>query len=135
MTDEQKLYDQAEMLAFLNDPEERKNAVSLALQIQEVCGKNWFNFDRFLQKTGEQPKSGELKINLCKMFGLIKIKANMKGRTQFKVTVSNNDKIAAIDEVIDYYREEIKQLEIQKAQLVPEPVEVDENTISSAIKP
>lgn len=132
MTEEEKLCEQAEMLAFLNDPEEKKNAVSLALQIQECVGKNWFRWERFLQKTGETAAPGEIKIKLCLAFETITIRKNSRGLIEYKVTVSNNDKIVALNEIIDYHKEQIISLERRRDSLKPEPATpLDDNVFSS----
>lgn len=119
-----KINDQAEMLAFINDPEERKNATSLALQVQQSVGKNWFTLNRFIKKTKETKESSLLKLNLLKIFGMLQSKtadwkdgSEARGRQVYKVAVSNEDKIAGIDEIIDYYKYQIESLERQKSQL------------------
>lgn len=120
-------YSQQELIEFLNDPEERKNAVSLAMQIQQFVGKNWFTFSRFLKKTKETHNSGQFKLKFLVGFGLLQQKMGTwkdgkesRGMVVYKVVISKEDKIIALDEVISFHKEEIEKLERQKQNLQAE---------------
>jgi hypothetical protein len=120
-------YSQEELAAFLNDPEEKKNAVSLALQVQQFVGKNWFTFSRFLKKAKENPSSGQFKLKLLVSFGLLQQKLGTwkdgkesRGMVTYKVVISNEDKIIALDEIISFHKDQIESLELQKRNLQAE---------------
>jgi len=116
---DQELLERAEYYSYINDPEERKNAVSLALQIEKFVGKNWFNFERFIKKSKESPESGRGKLEMAILFGVVARKPDNRRGWLYKTVVTNQDRIDALEEIIDFHREAIKQLEIQKIQLQP----------------
>lgn len=126
-TPEKEPYSREELMAFLNDPEERKNAVSLAIQVQEFVGKNWFSLNRFMNKTKEDRKSSIFKLKFLEGFGLLQQKMGTwedgkkeRGDIVFKVVISTEDKVIALDEIILYHKVQIENLERQKKNLQAE---------------
>jgi hypothetical protein len=120
-------YSKEDLMAFLNDPEERKNAVALAAQVQQYVGKNWFSLNRFMRKAKETRQSSIFKLKFLEGFGLLQQKMGTwqdgkesRGDIVFKVVISNEDKINALDEIILYHKSQLEDLERQKKNLQTE---------------
>lgn len=118
-TQEQQLND------FKNDPENQQKALCLASQIEQLVGKNWFTVSRLQHKAKISEKEAYQKLQICRTFGLAEVKVgdfkDEKGRGRglpvFKITISKESRKDAIDQIIQYHKEQIRQFEIQKGLL------------------
>lgn len=117
----QQVIDQQEYDKWLADPQNRENALSLASQIADVVGKNWFSITRLCSKAHLGRQDAYQKVQLCKLFGFIEMRLGNyrdgKENVQvplFKVTISKEEKIKALDQIIQYHRDQIEAFEIQK---------------------
>lgn len=117
----QQVIDQQEYDKWLADPQNRENALTLASQIADVVGKNWFSITRLCSKAHLGRQDAYQKVQLCKLFGFVEMRLGNyrdgKENVQvplFKVTISKEEKIKALDQIIQYHRDQIEAFEIQK---------------------
>lgn len=122
-TTEEHLKDLQNIQDWLTNPENKENALALALQIQDQVSKNWFSFDRFIKKSGELRESGWQKLQVLKAFGYLnerrgdyKDGKKLIRMQLFKIAITNEDKILCIDRTIEFYQDQIQQLESEKKQ-------------------
>lgn len=121
---QEQLSEKEKVERFLASEDNRQNALRLADQIQQCVGKNWFSLNRLVKKTGETNMTAFQKLQLCKMFKLVETKmGNFRdGRENskvplFKITISNEDRIKALNQIIQYHRDQIEHFETEIKQL------------------
>ncbi len=116
-----------QFLEFVSDPEEKKRAIFLAEQIQALVNKKWFTIKDAAKASrgGETPQSIYQKMQILELFKLTerRIGTAEDGREKlrqelFKIVISKQDKILAIDDIIAYHRGIIEKLESQKLGLL-----------------
>jgi hypothetical protein len=105
---------------FFASEENKKNALVLANQIRDMVGKNWFTFQRFINKTKEDRAAGYQKLKIGEMFGYIKTKVGdfSDGKDSlrmpmWKVVISKEDHVKALQDIIQYHKNQIIQLELE----------------------
>lgn len=121
---ENQLSEQEKLAQFLASEDNRQNALHLADQIQQCVGANWFSLNRLVKKSGESNITAHQKLQLCKMFGLVETKIGNfrdgKDNNQvplFKIVISKDDRIKALQQIIQYHRDQIERFETQIKQL------------------
>lgn len=109
---------------FLASDENKNHARQLAEQIQSVCGDKWFPIEKLLKKSAETRQTAFQKLKLCELFGLVNIRIGdwRDDRKQlreplYKVILSTKDKMEAINRVIQYHEDQIKNLTIERSLL------------------
>lgn len=119
---EQKSLEQ-EMKEFLSSEQNRQKALGLAEQIETMMGKNWFTLERLVRDSSESRESAAHKLHICKMFKLIDTRLGdwQDGRhiirqPLFKVTISLEDKISALDRIVKYHYNQIDNAVLQQKQ-------------------
>jgi len=140
---EQKELDEKEMRDFLANDENKQKALFLSQEILLATRGKWFTVDQWakkfitLDKSRRSPIVTEVdrynafqKVNMCKMFGHVVERVgtgndgpDKKGQKLFKITISIDDKIKAIDDVIEYIEGELKTFQLQRKVLVAEKEE------------
>lgn len=116
----QQLSEQEQERLFVSNPDNQRNAISLAQQIEACVGKNWFTVTRFASKAGLDRQIATMKLQMCKMFGLAEVKMGdfTDGRKNlrvpmFKITLSKEARVKAIEQVIEYHQNQILALQSQ----------------------
>lgn len=118
-----ELTEEEEEKEFFNNPENKKNTLVLANQIRDVVSKNWFSFNQFIRKTKEDRMAGYQKLKFCVMFGYAKTKygdfsdgkENLR-LPMWKIAIEKDDHVQALNDIINYHKGQIAQLEIQLKQ-------------------
>lgn len=127
----EKISDEEELRQFLASEENRQHALQLAEQIQLTCGDKWFTVDKLVKKSAESKQTAFQKLKLCEMFGLMALREGdwRDGRKQlreqlFKVMISPKDKVKALDRIIQYHKDQIDKMTIDRnllASAIPQP--------------
>lgn len=119
----QQQIDQQQYDEWLVNPQNKENALSLASQIIDVVGKNWFSITRLCSKAHIGRQDAYQKVQMCKLFGYAEVRLGnyRDGRENvqvplFKITISKEDKVKALDQIIQYHKDQIEAFEIQKKQ-------------------
>lgn len=108
-----------EQETFLANEDNKKRAFTLAVQMEEILGKKWSTLDRIALKTGNTKEECFQKIKLLELFGYAFVdkgdgeKTRERGQWVFKVAVAKEEKIKAIDKMIESYYEEIDKLKLK----------------------
>lgn len=109
---------------FLSKEENRQQALRLADQIQQCVGRNWFSLGRLVKKSSESKETAFQKLQLCRMFNLVEQKIGnhrdgVKNIRQplFKVTIAKEDRIKALQQIVQYHRDQIEHFELEIKQL------------------
>jgi len=110
---------------FLADPENRKGALHFASYIEESVGKKWFTIDQLMKKSGMDKMQALQKLQMCKAFGVVSLRIGYwkDNREQlreplWKVTIGTQDKIYAIETIIQYYKDSINDAELTRKSLL-----------------
>lgn len=121
MPQEEKVDGEQEIKDFIGKEENQKHALQLAEQIQLTCGEKWFPIDKLLKRSSETKQTAFQKLKLCELFGLVAIRIGdyRDDRKQFreplyKVTISNKNKIEALDRIIQYHQGQIESISIER---------------------
>ncbi len=116
--------DAQEMAEFLAKDENKKNAVSLAAQIEEYMGNKWFTVEKFQSKTGLKKMDAMQKLQMVKLFGHAQLRIGngndgpeKAGKPLFKIAITREMQIRAINEIIEYHRQQIQDFELKKKAL------------------
>ncbi len=137
---EQKEADEKEMREFLANPDNQQKALVLSEDISITMRGKWFTVDQWakkfisIDKDRKNPFVNEIdrynafqKLNMCKIFGHVVERTgtsndgpDKKNQKLFKITISLDDKIKAIDDVITYIKGELTAFELQRKVLVAE---------------
>lgn len=118
-----------EITAFIGDEKNKQQAWVLAIDFERYVGQRWFTLDRVSMKTKLSNEVCFQKLKLLELFGYVVLdkgqgeKSKERGQWVFRITLTSQQKIEALQKVIETYREEIDKLEIQIRILSPlEPV-------------
>lgn len=121
---------------FLNDPENKEGALALASAFEQLVGHKWFNVEKLCKKSGMDRQQAFQKLQMCKIFGTIAAKlGNWRDDKKdlreplFKVTISNQAKIEALDGIIQYHKDCVSDAEMKK-----KVIEMEYNRFSSSEK-
>lgn len=109
-TQEQELAD------FVASEENQKLASRLAHEVLDIAGKNWFTVLHFQTRSRLSKVVATQKLLQLKLFGLAAMKvADFAGvkTPMFKITLTKEARIHAINEAIAYHRVAIADLEKQ----------------------
>jgi len=97
---------------FLESEENINNALSLASQVLEVVGDNWFTSLRLARKGQLTEIVATQKMQLLKMFGLAQVKiGNFRDgkdnvrKPMWKITIGKEHKVKALKDVIQYHQD------------------------------
>jgi hypothetical protein len=126
---EDKTAEFAEMQEFLQNPARKREAVQLAMQVQERLGKNWFTETRMRLKTNQNAETVHKQLQLLRMFDLVEVKPGdfSNGREAvhklvWKITIGAEHHIRAINEHIGLHQDQINQLKnkLKKFEILAE---------------
>lgn len=113
--------DAQEMAEFIANDDNKKNAVSLAAQIQQYMGNKWFTVEKFQSKTRLQHLEATQKLQMVKLFGHAQLRVGnvndgpaKSGKPLFKIAISKEMQLRAIDEVIAYHEHQIEEFKLKK---------------------
>lgn len=113
-----------------NSSEAKENSVNLALHIQEKVSKNWFTLNRLISKTGMDRNQAIQKLHVLKIFDLVltkmgEFKDGKKSNNLpvFKITISIEDRVSALDSIISYHQQYIDQASREKAVLLSDKLQ------------
>jgi hypothetical protein len=120
-----KKQEMLEYTQFLANPENQKNALNMAMQMQSVIGERWFNLGRAQVKFKLGRAEAYQKISICKEFGFIETKIgqysdgkNVRDEQLFRVIVTKEQKMNSLQEAITWHTEKIQALQSQIQALV-----------------
>jgi hypothetical protein len=107
-----------EVEKFKEDPENKKKAFDLAIAIEGLMGNKWFTLPKLVKKTKNKPETLFQKLKLLELFDYCVIDkgdvlSKERGMWVFKITVDINNKISAIQRVINTHKKEIEDLELK----------------------
>lgn len=118
-----------ELLDFVADDKNKQQAWALAIDIERSIGQKWSTLDRVATKVKLTNEATFQKLKLLEMFGYVVIdkgkgeRSRERGQWVFRITLTSNQKIEALQKVIATYREEIDKLELQiKILSASEPI-------------
>lgn len=102
---------------WLADPVNRQRTLLLAKQIQNVCGKGWFNLKAACKRSGEGREAVFAKISICGQFGFM-AKQERERETLYKVALTHEDHVQVLRFFAAQHEGQIKMLyhEIKKLQ-------------------
>lgn len=110
---------------FLANPENRKGALHFASYIEEVVGRKWFTIENLMKKSSMDKMQALQKLQMCKVFGVValrigywKDKREQLREPLWKVTISTQDKLHAIETIIQYYNDSLADAEMTKKSLI-----------------
>lgn len=120
---------QIEFDKFISNPENRQKATVLANQIKELVGKNWFTFERFVDKlkyNNEDSKTDAYQqLVILKSFGLCVSKVgdgslpkSKRGKVVYKIVMDYIAQIDLIDHDIAYFEAKIQFLKQEREKAV-----------------
>ncbi len=119
--------EQKELETFLNDKEQKDGALSLASAFYDYMGSKWFTVDKLCHKTGMDRLQAIQKLQMCKAFGHVNLRMgnSRDERDQlrqplFKVTIKLEDKISALDGIIQYHLDAVEDFQLQRKIFITE---------------
>jgi len=113
--------------ALLKDEVAQDHAIQNASQIDDIMKSRWFRSDE-LAKALNSKLSNRAVVDMLSMlglFGLVQIKKNTNPNypeVKYKITLRNTDRVAIMDETINFYKSEIIALEKEKSDMMSQPV-------------
>lgn len=111
-------HNRLEVERFKADPENKEKAFNLAVHIEAIVGTKWFTLPKLVKKTGEKPEALFQKLKLLELFDYCVIDkgdvlSKERGMWVFNITLNPDDKVAAIQRVINTHKKDIENLELK----------------------
>lgn len=123
---EQVDQDKKEVEDYKANKEYQDRAYNLALAFHDIMGDRWFTLDRASRKTKEKEIVVFQKLKLLELFGHCTIKRgddnnkDQRGKPVFKVYVTKERELQAVDELINSLRQHLTQTLAKKNGILAE---------------
>lgn len=112
---------------FMADPENKEGAMQLASAFLEFMGNKWFSIIALCKKTKMDEKQATQKLQMCKLFGHADVRiGNWRDDRKdlreplWKITLSKEAKISALNGIIQYHKDALEDVELQRKSLLIE---------------
>lgn len=112
---------------FLNNKENKDGVLALASTFIDYMGNKWFSAATLCRKTGMDRVQAIQKLQMCKLFGVAEVRVGnwRDGRQDlrepmWKITIGTEAKISALDGIIQYHKDALQDIELQRKSLVAE---------------
>lgn len=128
-----------QQIAYLQSKENQDGALNLASAFIDFMGtRKWFTVEQLCKKTKMDKLQATQKLQQLKLFGFAQVRlgywkddVSLNRRPLWKVFISVDAKLSALDGVIKYYQDQIEDLELQKKSLLMEAEKQSKNSVQN----